>query len=95
MLFRSSILGFTGAATLIAGVIFIIGGYSRLSKGRQLAKLGALPEQIDTPAEAADPADAADRSDAAASGSPAAEATDDDSEDPDDPDNDTPVKKEP
>jgi len=54
-----SILGFTGAATLIAGVIFIIGGYSRLSKGRQLAKLGALPEQIDSPAEAADPTDAA------------------------------------
>src|SRR5699024_7040122 len=61
-----SILGFTGAATLIAGVIFIIGGYSRLSKGRQLAKLGALPEQIDTPAEAADPADATARSPAAA-----------------------------
>ncbi|WP_205631339.1 hypothetical protein [Brevibacterium linens] len=89
-----SILGFTGAATLIAGVIFIIGGYSRLSKGRQLAKLGALPEQIDTPAEAADPADATDRSDAAASGAPGA-ADADDSEDPDDPDNDTPVKKEP
>lgn len=69
-----SILGFTGAATLIAGVIFIIGGYSRLSKGRQLAKLGALPEQIDTPAEAADPTDAIDRSDAGASD--VADATD-------------------
>lgn len=48
-----SILGFTGAATLIAGVLFVIGGYSRLSKGRQLAKRGELPEQIDTPTEAA------------------------------------------
>ena len=62
-----SILGFTGAATLIAGVIFIIGGYSRLSKARQLAKRGELPEQIDPeeadPAEAAGlPAGAADRS---------------------------------
>ncbi|WP_436327129.1 HdeD family acid-resistance protein [Brevibacterium sp. FAM 27836] len=48
-----SILGFTGAAALIAGVIFIIGGYSRLSKGRQLAKRGEPAEQIGTPAEAA------------------------------------------
>ena len=30
-----SILGFTGAAVLIAGVIFVIGGYSRLSRARQ------------------------------------------------------------
>lgn len=50
-----SILGFSGAATLIAGVIFIIGGYSRLSKARQLARREGRPEQIDTPAEAADP----------------------------------------
>ena len=55
-----SILGFTGAATLIAGVIFIIGGYSRLSKARQLAARGELPEQIAS--EEADPAEAADRS---------------------------------
>src|SRR5699024_6529628 len=71
-----SILGFTGAATLIAGVIFIIGGYSRLSKARQLAKRGALPEQIGPeeaepagaagrPAGAADPAAGADRADEA------------------------------
>ena len=105
-----SILGFTGAATLIAGVIFIIGGYSRLSKGRQLAKLGALPEQIGSPAEAADPADAApsgaaDATDAASS-SAAADTPDStdpdgaadrtaDSGDPDDPDSDTRVTKEP
>ncbi|WP_350269946.1 hypothetical protein AAFP32_15750 [Brevibacterium sp. CBA3109] len=31
------ILGFTGVATLIAGVIFIIGGYSRISKAKQIA----------------------------------------------------------
>ncbi|MGO2647472.1 MAG: HdeD family acid-resistance protein, partial [Brevibacterium aurantiacum] len=31
------ILGFTGVATLIAGVIFIIGGYSRISKAKQVA----------------------------------------------------------
>ncbi|WP_231447485.1 HdeD family acid-resistance protein [Brevibacterium zhoupengii] len=31
------ILGFTGVATLIAGVIFIIGGYSRISKSKQVA----------------------------------------------------------
>lgn len=49
-----SILGFTGAATLIAGVIFIIGGYSRISKGRQLAKRGELPETI--PADDSDSA---------------------------------------
>lgn len=30
-----AIAGFTGAAALIAGVIFIIGGYSRISKARQ------------------------------------------------------------
>ena len=105
-----SILGFTGAATLIAGVIFIIGGYSRLSKGRQLAKLGALPEQIGSPAEAADPADAspsgaaeaaddANSSDAADTSNPADAAGEADrtadSGDPDDPDTDTPVTKEP
>ena len=95
-----SILGFTGAATLIAGVIFIIGGYSRLSKGRQLAKLGALPEQIDTPTEATDRADATDRSDAAASDAAdesdrTTEATGDDAENPNDPENDTPATKEP
>lgn len=95
-----SILGFTGAATLIAGVIFIIGGYSRLSKGRQLAKLGALPEQIDTPAEAADPADAApagaaDATDAASSSAAADTADSADFEKADDPDDDTPVTKEP
>ena len=32
------ILGFTGVATLIAGVIFIIGGYSRISKAKQVAE---------------------------------------------------------
>ena len=100
-----SILGFTGAATLIAGVIFIIGGYSRLSKGRQLAKLGALPEQIDTPTEATDRADDTNPSDAADTSDPAdaageadrtAESADAaDSGDPDDPDTDTPVTKEP
>lgn len=31
------ILGFTGVATLIAGVIFVIGGYSRISKAKQVA----------------------------------------------------------
>ncbi|GAA1860423.1 hypothetical protein [Brevibacterium marinum] len=31
------ILGFTGVATLIAGVIFIIGGYSRISKAKLIA----------------------------------------------------------
>ncbi|MGC2942015.1 MULTISPECIES: HdeD family acid-resistance protein [unclassified Brevibacterium] len=81
-----SILGFTGAATLIAGVIFIIGGYSRLSKGRQLAKRDALSEPADTPTEAADPIDATDRSGSAGAA---------DSKNPDDPDTDTPVKKEP
>lgn len=105
-----SILGFTGAATLIAGVIFIIGGYSRLSKGRQLAKRGALPEEIDTPAEAAEPADAApsgaadaaddtNSSDAADTSDPTDAAGEADRtadpESPDDPDSDTPVKKEP
>ncbi|WP_209370225.1 HdeD family acid-resistance protein [Brevibacterium renqingii] len=55
-----SILGFTGAATLIAGVILIIGGYSRLSKARQLAQRGELPEPIDP--DAANPAEATDRS---------------------------------
>ena len=101
-----SILGFTGAATLIAGVIFIIGGYSRLSKGRQLAKRGALPEEIDTPAEAApssiaDPADAAGPSDTAtvesteSTGSAGEADRTADLESPDDPDSDTPVKKEP
>lgn len=30
------ILGFTGVATLIAGVIFIIGGYSRISRAKQV-----------------------------------------------------------
>ena len=34
------ILGFTGVATLIAGVIFIIGGYSRISKAKQIAAGG-------------------------------------------------------
>ncbi|PCC51845.1 HdeD family acid-resistance protein [Brevibacterium aurantiacum] len=34
------ILGFTGVATLIAGVIFIIGGYSRISKAKQVAAGG-------------------------------------------------------
>jgi uncharacterized membrane protein HdeD (DUF308 family) len=60
-----SILGFSGAATLIAGVIFIIGGYSRLSKARQLTRRGDGPEQIDTPAEAAAPTPATDEADAA------------------------------
>ena len=92
-----SILGFTGAATLIAGVIFIIGGYSRLSKGRQLAKLGALPEQIETPAEAADPTDSTDASDPtdAESGRTTDVDHSADAEDPDDPENDSPVTKEP
>ena len=36
------ILGFTGVATLIAGVIFIIGGYSRISKAKQIAA-GTVP----------------------------------------------------
>ena len=100
-----SILGFTGAATLIAGVIFIIGGYSRLSKGRQLAKLGALPEQIDTTTEATDRADDTNPSDAADTSDPAdaageadrtAESADAaDSGNPNDPENDTPVTKEP
>lgn len=53
-----SILGFTGAATLIAGVIFIIGGYSRLSKAKQALKVGTTE-----PAEAADPDDAGDLAD--------------------------------
>src|SRR5699024_8803957 len=56
-----SILGFTGAATLIAGVIFIIGGYSRISKGRPLAKRGELPETI--PADDPDPAHTDDADD--------------------------------
>src|SRR5699024_7495740 len=42
-----SILGFTGATTLIAGVLLIIGGHSRLIMARQLANRGDPPEQID------------------------------------------------
>ncbi|WP_181275160.1 HdeD family acid-resistance protein [Brevibacterium oceani] len=77
-----SILGFTGAATLIAGVIFIIGGYSRLSKARQLARrtgrsdLADRPEQIDTSAEAAAPISAGDD----AKSAPASARVDDESD---------------
>jgi uncharacterized membrane protein HdeD (DUF308 family) len=71
-----SILGFSGAATLIAGVIFIIGGYSRLSKARQLTRRGDRPEQIDTPAEAAAPTPATDEVDAATDDSEAATSAD-------------------
>lgn len=49
------ILGFTGVATLIAGVIFIIGGYSRISKAKQVAKGG--PSVTETVATAADAPD--------------------------------------
>src|SRR5699024_2467485 len=80
-----SILGFTGAATLIAGVIFIIGGYSRLSKARQLAQRGALPEQIDP--EEADPAEAA--------GLPAGADRPDEAEPTDGPDGESAQKNEP
>ncbi|SMX98637.1 HdeD family acid-resistance protein [Brevibacterium antiquum] len=43
------ILGFTGVATLIAGVIFIIGGYSRISKAKQIAAEVDGPDVHDTP----------------------------------------------
>ncbi|GAA1622766.1 MULTISPECIES: hypothetical protein [Brevibacterium] len=47
-----AIIGFTGAASLIAGVIFIIGGYSRISKGRQAARSAdAADDAHDTAAE--------------------------------------------
>lgn len=47
-----AIIGFTGAASLIAGVIFIIGGYSRISKGRQAARsTDAADDAHDTAAE--------------------------------------------
>ncbi|WP_210603688.1 HdeD family acid-resistance protein [Brevibacterium oceani] len=77
-----SILGFTGAATLIAGVIFIIGGYSRLSKARQLARrtgrsdLADRPEQIDTPTEATASTSASDD----AKSAPASARVDDESD---------------
>src|SRR5699024_575703 len=92
-----SILGFTGAAALIAGVIFIIGGYSRLSKARQLAKRGELQEQIDP--EEADPAEAADRPAGAAGLSVGAdrpeEAEPDEAEPTDGPDGESAQKNEP
>jgi uncharacterized membrane protein HdeD (DUF308 family) len=87
-----SILGFTGAATLIAGVIFIIGGYSRLSKARQLAKRGELPEQIDP--EEADPAEAAGRPAGAADRSAGADRPDE-AEPTDGPDGESAQKNEP
>ncbi len=43
-----AILGFTGAATLIAGVIFIIGGYSRLSRAKQARTAAAGIDSHDT-----------------------------------------------
>ncbi len=42
-----AILGFTGAATLIAGVIFIIGGYSRLSRAKQAVTADAGSSETD------------------------------------------------
>ncbi|WP_208085401.1 HdeD family acid-resistance protein [Brevibacterium atlanticum] len=105
-----SILGFTGAATLIVGVIFIIGGYSRLSKARQLARRtdrsdladnseqADRPEQIDTPAEAAAPTPAADDSEAAdtpvAPAGPSSDPTEIDPSDDETPD-ETATKNEP
>ena len=44
------ILGFTGVAALIAGVIFIIGGYSRLSRAKLVAAAGAAQTSADGPA---------------------------------------------
>lgn len=45
------ILGFTGVAVLIAGVIFIIGGYSRLSRAKQMAAANA-EQSAEVPATA-------------------------------------------
>lgn len=65
-----AILGFTGAAMLIAGVIFIIGGYSRLSKAKQaLAEDGSSTSMsAAVPADSVEdePADAAARADTGA-----------------------------
>ncbi len=47
------IVGFTGAAALIAGVIFIIGGYSRMSRVRQVRRAESSGETPETPGETA------------------------------------------
>ncbi|MGV2819609.1 hypothetical protein ABZX73_01865 [Brevibacterium casei] len=47
------IVGFTGAAALIAGVIFIIGGYSRISKVRQARRTEESGEKAETSGETA------------------------------------------
>ncbi|RBP67138.1 uncharacterized membrane protein HdeD (DUF308 family) [Brevibacterium sanguinis] len=49
-----AILGFAGAAALIAGVIFIIGGYSRLSRAKQVTAVGGDTDGGATTDSAAD-----------------------------------------
>ncbi|RAE31178.1 hypothetical protein DN524_32160, partial [Burkholderia multivorans] len=47
------IVGLTGAAALIAGVIFIIGGYSRMSRVRQVRRAESSGAPPETPGETA------------------------------------------